>query len=344
MVVRNWRWTGFFAALLAVVVFSSVTASAADRRSSRALSRCIMGGYYEKTGEIDKAIEEYKKALVFDGQNAYIHISLASAYLKKNDADKATEELTLASKFDPEAVEPHAVLALLYFTQNKPEEAGREYGAALEKASRLEPKNATIYKSLAALYAQQNNLEAAERTYKIVIGLSPDDHEAYFFLASVYGEMKNRAEELANLKKALELKPDYHPALNYLGYVYVEENRNLTEARKLIDRALELDPDNGAYIDSRGWLRFKMGKYKEAVADLEKASSLIEDPVVFDHLGDAYNRVGDREKAKASWKKALELDPKQELVKDKLSPVEKPVAQQAPAHMDAQPAAADKKK
>jgi Tfp pilus assembly protein PilF len=121
------------------------------------------------------------------------------------------------------------------------------------------------------------------------------------------------------LKKALELKPDYDEALNFLGYLYVEEDKNLEEAEILIKKALEISPNNGAYIDSLGWFYFKKGKFKEALAELQKASSLFEDPVIYDHLGDAYFKLNDAANAKLNWEKSLKLDPKQVKVKEKLN-------------------------
>jgi Tfp pilus assembly protein PilF len=116
----------------------------------------------------------------------------------------------------------------------------------------------------------------------------------------------------------LELKPDYHEALNFLGYLYVDENKYLDQAGVMIKKALELDPGNGAYIDSLGWFYFKKAKFREAVIELEKASSLLEDAVIYDHLGDAYLKVNDIEKAKLNWQKSLKLDPSQEKVREKI--------------------------
>jgi Tfp pilus assembly protein PilF len=331
MILRIGTRAVLLAAFLGALFFSS-PASAFDKRTSYSLSRCIMGGYYEKTGAIDKAIEEYKRASTFDRQNALPHLGLASAYLKKNDLTKAADELILASKADPDAAEPHAVLALLYFSQGRNEEAGREYGKALEMASRLDPTNVTIYRNLAALYVERNDLVAAERTYKLILELTPSDHEANFFLANVYDEQHRNDEAVKYLKQAIALKPDYHQALNYLGYLYVDWNTNLDEAGRLIDKALALDPGNGAYIDSHGWLLYRRGKYKEAAVDLEKAVSFVQDPVIYDHLGDAYSKLHDPAKAQANWAKSLELDAKQEQVRNKLESVNKTMGTQRGAH------------
>jgi Tfp pilus assembly protein PilF len=111
--------------------------------------------------------------------------------------------------------------------------------------------------------------------------------------------------------------------LNFLGYTYVEKNKNLAQAETMIRKALEIEPNNGAYIDSLGWFYFKRGRFKEAITELEKASSLLDDPVIYDHLGDVYFKINEIEKAKLNWEKSLELDPNQEKVKEKLLTVTK---------------------
>jgi len=310
---------------LAFVLFLSFRCNAFcfDKKASFVLSRYIMAGLFEKLGEIDKAIDAYKKAAAADYQNPVIHLGLASAYLKKNDSQKAIEELNLAIKFDPESVEPHAVLALLYFSQDKVSEAGSEYEKALANASMQDPQNTTIYQRLGLLYLQQKNLNAAEKTYRLLLNLSPLDVDAHFYLGNVLDELKKREDAIKELKTVLQLKPDYHQALNYLGYLYVEENRNLDEAEAMIKKALELEPENGAYIDSLGWLYFKRGKIKEAVRELEKAVALIEDPVIYDHLGDAYFKIKDYAKARTSWEQSLKMLPGQDKVEEKINRLKK---------------------
>jgi len=212
-------------------------------------------------------------------------------------------------------------LAILYSSQDKLNLASSEYELALKNASKLEPKNVEIYKGLGAIYLQQKRLKEAEGAYRLITELTPKDPEAHFYLGSIYNELKNNSLAERELKRAIELKPDYHEALNFLGYMYVEGNKFFPQAEQMIKKALELDPNNGAYIDSLGWLYFKRGKFKEACVELERASGLIDDPVIFDHLGDAYMKLNDPQKARISWEKSLKLDPNQEKVKDKLEKV-----------------------
>ncbi len=78
--------------------------------------------------------------------------------------------------------------------------------------------------------------------------------------------------------------------MNDLGYLWADENRHLSRAMKMIRKAVEAEPDNGAYRDSLGWVLYRLGRYEEAIAELEKAAERQPDGVIFDHLGDAYRK------------------------------------------------------
>jgi tetratricopeptide (TPR) repeat protein len=111
--------------------------------------------------------------------------------------------------------------------------------------------------------------------------------------------------------------------MNYLGYLYVEDNRNLRQAEAMIKKALEIEPANGAYLDSLGWLYFKQGKPRQAIKELEKASALMKDPLICEHLGDAYLGIGDARKARLNWMRSLELSPEQENVRRKIKELDR---------------------
>jgi tetratricopeptide (TPR) repeat protein len=137
-------------------------------------------------------------------------------------------------------------------------------------------------------------------------------------LGNVYDSLNDRKLAERELKKAIEFKPDYPEALNYLGYMYAEQGKNLNDAEAMIKRALEIDPDNGAYIDSLGWVYFKKGRISEALNKLEQAIALYEDPIIYDHLGDVYLKMGNMDKAKSNWQKVLDLKPDQEDLQNKV--------------------------
>jgi tetratricopeptide (TPR) repeat protein len=103
-----------------------------------------------------------------------------------------------------------------------------------------------------------------------------------------------------------------------LGYTYADKGINLDEAISLIEKALEIEPEVGAYIDSLGWAYYKKGMIDKAIELLEKAVGYEDDPIIRDHLGDAYYKKGWTDKAAEQWEKSLKKDPGQEKVREKL--------------------------
>ncbi|HJS73122.1 MAG TPA: tetratricopeptide repeat protein, partial [Vicinamibacteria bacterium] len=137
-----------------------------------------------------------------------------------------------------------------------------------------------------------------------------------FQLGAVLERQKKFDDAKAQFQKVLELEPDSAAALNYLGYMLADWGVELDQSLDYVTRALEQDPHNGAYLDSLGWVYFKMGRLDLAEDNLLKAlKSLRLTGVVYDHLGDLYFRKGDREQAVAYWKKALSQED-DELEKD----------------------------
>jgi Tfp pilus assembly protein PilF len=293
-------------------------ALAFEKQDSSVITHYIMAVMYDDFGSMDDAIREYREVLKLDGKSAAIHLNLAASLMKNNDSPGAVKELETVKQLEPESAEPHAILALIYASQNKIELATSEYQIALEKAAKLNPKSASIYKNLGLVYLEQKNFKDAQNSFRMITALSPNDAEAHFYLGYIYSELKDSALAEKEMKEAIRLKPDYAAALNFLGYSYVEENRNLKQAEGMIRKALEMEPNNGAYVDSLGWLYFKKSKFQEALKYLEKASTLLADPAICDHLGDVYLKLNNRDKAKLNWEESLKLEPNQEKVKDKI--------------------------
>ena len=123
-----------------------------------------------------------------------------------------------------------------------------------------------------------------------------------------------RAEH--DLLHALQLKPDQPMVLNYLGYSWIDRGQNLDRGLKMIEKAVELRPDDGYIIDSLGWAHYRMGDYAGAVRYLEKAIELVpEDPTINDHLGDAYWQVQRLTEARYQWRRALQFGPEEKEIK-----------------------------
>jgi Tfp pilus assembly protein PilF len=310
----------FLFSFFLILSLNITEAQAWERRSKRALSHYIRAGIYERLNRLDEAAKEYKAALKADYSSPQIHLSLAVALLKANQLSSAADELRLAIKyFETGAnlstqaspfIEAHTLLALIYSLQGKLDEATTEYETALRGALVIEPQNIRIHKSLAQVYLRKNKLSDAEKIYHFILSLTPNDPEAHFFLGTIYEEGGRRDEAIEEFKAALKFNPEYPDALNSLGYLYAEEEINLEEAEGMIKKALSYELDNGAYIDSLGWVYFKQGRDKEATRELERAVGLLSDPVIYEHLGDVYLKQGNLIKARENWQKSLEIDAK----------------------------------
>ncbi len=117
-----------------------------------------------------------------------------------------------------------------------------------------------------------------------------------------------RAE--ADFGRALGLSPEQPYVLNYLAYTWVELGRNLAEARRMLERAVELRPNDGNIVDSLGWALFKLGDVPGAIRWLERAVELEpRNSIINDHLGDAYWVAGRQQEAGFQWRRALALEP-----------------------------------
>jgi tetratricopeptide (TPR) repeat protein len=116
----------------------------------------------------------------------------------------------------------------------------------------------------------------------------------------------------ANLKKLIEVRPDHAHAYNALGYSLAERNMRLPEARKLIERALELAPDDYFIVDSMGWVLYREGDLKGAAEQLRRAYSGRPDAEIGAHLGEVLWVMGERDEADRIWQESLKASPENE--------------------------------
>ena len=176
-------------------------------------------------------------------------------------------------------------------------------------------------------------MRAFERALVEAGNSQPDLLNADFYFD--YGAAAEQAGQYVKagelFRKSIELDPSNAArSYNYLGYMWVERSENLDEAGQLIRRALEMEPTNGAYLDSLGWLYFRQGKFEEALIELLRAAELLPEPdaVVFEHIGDACDKLGRKAEAVLYWQKALQLNPQSKDVGAKLDKAAEKVAKQ----------------
>ena len=109
------------------------------------------------------------------------------------------------------------------------------------------------------------------------------------------------------LEKILEVDPEDTQVNNDLGYLWADQGKNLEQAEKMIRKAVAAEPENGACLDSLGWVLFKLGRYEEAVGPIEQAvkKNTGGDNTLWDHLGDVQLKLKQVDKAVESWKRSL---------------------------------------
>lgn len=135
----------------------------------------------------------------------------------------------------------------------------------------------------------------------------PTDPVILYDLGVLYEKKRMREKALALMERIIGLDPWHADALNFLGYSWAEQGVRLKEAHAYIEKALALKPYAGYIMDSMGWVLFQEGRASEAIPWLEKAVEREgPDPVILEHLGDAYAVTGNDEKAREAYRKALE--------------------------------------
>jgi Flp pilus assembly protein TadD len=159
---------------------------------------------------------------------------------------------------------------------------------------------------LVGVYQEKKDYGDAIGLAQRMVALQPRDDKLHFTLGALYDENRQKDLSAAEMHKAIDLNPSNAPALNYLGYSYAEAGNHLEEAERLIKRALNIEPEDGFYIDSLGWVYYQRGEYQKAVDQLERAVNLTgSDPTITEHLGDAYSKVGKYRDARQEYEDAL---------------------------------------
>lgn len=258
---------------------------------------------YEK-GNYDAAIETAKSIFVFrDRPNTQaINIALLSLRKQNKNAEALALLQPLVQKFDSDPfVNARYVEALVRAGQK---EKAREHAALQAK---LGARNA-ITTSEAFMVADDKT--AAVELMKSAVAAKPEEVDLQFQLGSLYERVGDQKAAEKTFLSALEKNPEHAPTLNYLGYMWAENGVNLERAQEMLTRAVGQDPDNGAYIDSLGWVYFRLGKLDLAEKYLTDATRLLpRDATVHEHLGDLFAKRGNTERALELYRTALSLDP-----------------------------------
>ncbi len=234
-----------------------------------------------------------------DGEQALYHLHRTTELMPENDAawrqlvqtyyieglyEETIEAGLRAEEFIPQDAFILFFVGGAYFLKDNKEEAARWLSAASELPARA-PFRSIIMGTLGDAHASMDNWEAADDAYE----------------------------------EAILLDPDNDVALNNYAYYLSERETRLDKAKEMAKRALELNPENAAFLDTMGWVYFKLGDYEKAHeyirASIETGDASAE---VMEHMGDVYDKLGDPDRAHYWWQKALEKDDTRTYLKERL--------------------------
>ena len=191
--------------------------------------------------------------------------------------------------------------------------------AADELLDRLvedEPQRAPeILTARARMYAQSSELPKAFAVLEKGAMQYPDSMELHYATASVYEEQGQVSAALRELSLVVKARPNDPAALNALGFTLADHAKELSRARKLIERAHAAAPKNAAILDSLGWVLFRQGRSTEALPYLNSAYSYDHDGDIAAHLGEVLWQMGRQDEAQRIWSEASALDSDNHLLK-----------------------------
>jgi tetratricopeptide (TPR) repeat protein len=291
-------------------------------------------------------LAEVAKPQIADARDgiAEAYAGMAGALHQDNHGVVAPMLLQLALMMKPDLTEAHLVAADLAAGDQHFAEAA----ACLRQVAPDDPLYGIVQLHLAGYEARLGQYAPAEAQLRALAKANPDQPDPLARLGDTYAEEHKFADAVAaysgaiarlthpvksdwplfyargaayervhdwpraetDMREALALSPDQPAALNFLGFSWTEQNRNLPQARDMIQRALDQRPNDGAIVDSLGWVVLRLGDVHRAVQLLQQAAELDPvDPTITGHLGDAYWEAGRHLEAEDQWRRALVLNP-----------------------------------
>ena len=278
-------------------------------KSNRAVFLERLGTIYRDQGNNQAANEIFRQIVALGGdeniERGYQQV--IDTWREAKEWQKATDAAKEAVQKLPTSRDLKMVLAAQQADMGEADQALKDVRAMLKGGGNSDDRQ--VYITLAQMCTRLHRFSEAEQSLDKAEALSskPEDKEYVWFLrGSTFEREKHYTEAEEQFKKVLASDPEHASALNYLGYMLADQNMKLEEALGYIKRAVDLDPANGAYLDSLGWAYFRLGKYEMAEDALLKASQKINtDPTVLDHLGDLYQKTGRLKMAATNWERAL---------------------------------------
>ena len=194
--------------------------------------------------------------------------------------------------------------------------------ATLQEGSKLYPEENIFPLMQLQIFHIQGRQEAALGPLDAYLQANPEDTEVLFVKATLLDELKRKNEAMTLMERILALDPLHYQAMNFLGYNLVEKlsdttppeqrQADLDKALKLLNRAVELAPDSAHILDSLAWAQFKAGQVAEAWRNIQTTVRMPggdEESEIWDHYGEIARAMGQTDKARKAWQRAIALTP-----------------------------------
>jgi tetratricopeptide (TPR) repeat protein len=310
---------------------------------------------YFKGNEIDKGFEKFSKLLGRESLKFEEKVQIGELYFNTISQDKSSIDVAknifryLNDNY-PDRWAPYYYLGELDISSSDVPAGVVKLQKALEYADTLREayiqigftfyrigKNDEAYKILSkglAMYPDdfrvnyfygltlQRRGEESEavKYFEKALTISPDEISVLSTLAMSYNGLKRFSESDAMYERALKLDPNSALVLNNYAYNLAERGVDLSKALDMARVAVDKEPNSASYLDTYGWVFFKIGRYEDALKYLTKAVSISgSSAVLLEHLGDVYKQLKDIKNAKLYWGKALEINPNNQYLKEKLN-------------------------
>ncbi len=274
--------------------------------------RTYRAGMFERLGRMYLNLEQYDEAADAFHQIGVLDPDMAAragaqvidTYRQAKDYTKAQQLADAALKKYPNDRTLIGVHAELLADSGHVDEAVAELKKSLGGKD-----DRDVYVTLAQIYEKAKNFPEMAKAIDQVEKLSKskeDQITTYFLRGTLYERQKKYDLAEKEFREVLKLDPANASAQNYLGYMLADQNTRLEEAQQLILKAVDSEPNNGAFLDSLGWVYYRQNKLKEAEEQLNRSIQMItRDPTIHDHLGDVYFKQGRIKEAIAQWQSSL---------------------------------------
>jgi len=290
--------------------------------------RLALGRFYYRAGRIDDALSMFRLLVDGQGGNTTIMRIIAEIEIQRGHFKTACGYLRRAIEVEGDDFNNYIGILLVAHGMagdpSGPEEAAdippQEVARYLAEAARtVNPDSAEDNYLIGAVMRKAGDAESAERFLLRAEQLTPGDRRTLLELAALYERNGDFDGALERIIRLYEKDPDDASVNNYYGYLLAEKGERLDFAEQLVRKALVSEPENGYFLDSLGWVLFRRGDSEEALRVLLEATGHAgEDPVIWDHLGQIYERLGEGAKAIESYRRSLSIDRENERVRERL--------------------------